>query len=64
MSIWTMSKAQQKALAAGEITPMPVGVFRCAEDDCYDRLWEAPLEDWWEPKCPECTQPAVLVQVV
>ena len=35
------------------------------EEACENvALWEAPLEDRWEPKCPSCMRPAVLVEVV
>jgi hypothetical protein len=71
MSIWTMSEAQLENLQAGEIQRMPIGIFRCAdaalgvEDKCDNvTLWEAPLEDWWEPKCPHCERAAVLVEPV
>jgi hypothetical protein len=74
VSLWYMSPEQLDAYEAGEIERMPVGVFRCAtadpsvvEDDevCdYSGLWEAPLEEWWEPVCPECEQPAALVEIV
>jgi hypothetical protein len=70
MSLWRMSEPQREQYDRGEILRMPIGVFRCvgasaAEGDCnYTLLWEAPLEDWWKPKCPACMRPAVLVEVV
>jgi hypothetical protein len=63
--LWLMTEAQRSALEAGDIDRMPVGIFRCAHDDCgHPGLWEAPAEDWWTPKCPECEREAVLVEIV
>jgi hypothetical protein len=70
MSLMTMSEAQRENLS--NIIPMPVGVWRCRDagneerNDCcgHVELWEAPLEDGFEPKCPDCLRPALLVDEV
>jgi hypothetical protein len=63
-----MSKAQRENFDQARIERLPLGVFRCVdalsgtEDDCENAgLWEAPLKDWYEPKCLVCMRPAVLV---
>jgi hypothetical protein len=49
------------------------GIFACVSGEgvgfggsaCdYTLVWQAPIADWWEPRCPLCAEPAALVEVV
>ena len=71
MTAFTMSKGQLENYNRGEIERMQIGLFRCVEGESggdgecgNDSLWEAPLEEWWEPRCCDCMRPALLVEPV